>query len=262
MKCKLENRENLISRYLLNELSDEESLKFEEHYFMCEECFNEVRAAEDIFNFISREGKSAFNTSNGAITDKIFSLIKTLTNPVKIGFAFAILLLLFVLYFTLKKDSTKPVDEQKILTGKENVIKQETDTLITQSKKPYVSENNLISDNLVSQFKPNPYYEEWLNENVRSENKLVERVFYPLKNDTIFSSVIEFKWKMKEKLPVKIIILNNLEDEIFSSIVSDESFPNYQILVSTSKFKSGLYYWKIEDENEVLYLSKFILIRE
>jgi hypothetical protein len=67
---------------------------------------------------------------------------------------------------------------------------------------------------------------------------------------------------MKKNLPVTLVVLNNKEEKVFSSIVNKEQFPDYRFVVNTnSKFKSGLYYWKIEDENEVLYVSKFYLVK-
>lgn len=60
MKCDLINRESLISKYLMNELSEDENLKFEEHYFKCEECFNELKAAEETLNLIKDEGSTLF----------------------------------------------------------------------------------------------------------------------------------------------------------------------------------------------------------
>lgn len=160
MKCELKNRESLISKYLLNELSDEESLKFEEHYFQCEECFYELRAAEDAFNFISDEGRSAFQSSENNSSNSIFMLLKNLSNPVRIGFAFALLVLVFVLYFALKNDSTQLSGEQKIFTDKESNQKQEVDTSIVQPQKQTTRESNLIAELSGPQFSPNPYYEE------------------------------------------------------------------------------------------------------
>lgn len=135
MKCKLENRESLISRYLLNELSEDESLKFEEHYFQCEECFNELRAAEDALNLITNEGKAAFETGKESYSKNIFSFIPSLSNPAKIGFAFTALILIFVLYSFLKVSSDNTSDNQQIISQDNNTIQQNVDSILSEPEK-------------------------------------------------------------------------------------------------------------------------------
>lgn len=262
MKCKLENRESLISRYLLNELSEEESLKFEEHYFSCEECFNQLRAAEDALNLITNEGKAAFETVKESSSKNIFSFIPSLSTSAKIGFAFAALILIFVLYSVLKVSPDNAADNQQIISQDNNTIQQNVDSVISAPEKQISNDNKLIAVLSPEAFEPNQYYEEWINENVRSVNQIIEKVFSPANSDTLISSAITFKWRMKENLPITLVILNNKEEKVFSSIVNQEQFPDYRFVVNAnSKFKSGLYYWKIEDENEVIYVSKFYLVK-
>ena len=68
---------------------------------------------------------------------------------------------------------------------------------------------------------------------------------------------------MTENLPVNLVIMNNDEDVIFSTRVSSDNFPEYSLSASQNDFKkSGLYYWRIEDEIEVLYLGKFYFIKK
>lgn len=260
MKCVLKDRESLISKYLLNELSDEESLKFEEHYFQCEECFNELRAAEDALNLITNEGRSAFQSSKGSYSNSIFMFFKALSNPIRIGFAFALVVLVFVLYFALKNDSTQLSEEQKIFTDKENTQKQEVDTSIVQPQKQASPESNLIAELSGPRFNPNPYYEEWINENVRSTSGLVDKVLSPVAGDTIFSSTVLFKFRLSADEPVRLVILDNNENEIKSvQLKNDNLICSFRL--NASEIKSGLYYWKIEDENEVLYVSKFYFVK-
>lgn len=260
MKCELKNRESLISKYLLNELSDEESLKFEEHYFQCEECFYELRAAEDAFNLISDEGRSAFQSSENNSSNSIFMLLKNLSNPVRIGFAFALLVLVFVLYFALKNDSTQLSEEQKIFTDKESNQKQEVDTSIVQPQKQTTRESNLIAELSGPQFSPNPYYEEWINENVRSSSDIIDKVLSPAAGDTIIYSPVLFKFRLSADEPVRLVILDNNENEIKSLQLKNNNLI-CSFTLNSSEIKSGLYYWKIEDENEVLYVSKFYFVK-
>lgn len=262
MKCKLENRENLISRYLLNELSDEESLKFEEHYFKCEECFKELKAAEDALNLIKNEGFAVKKTeSDKSFIDKIFS---GFVNPVRIGIAIASIAVIFVLlyvFFNLSSNKTEPIIADDGRDSVKQIIEQKSiqpdDETIPKQKGP-----KLLASLSGEEFEPNTYYEEWINENVRSVNQIVDKVFSPIDNDTLIASTITFNWRLKENLPITLIILNNKEEEVFSSIINQEQFPDYRFVVNAnSKFNSGLYYWKIEDENEVYFVGKFYFIK-
>ncbi|MCU0343231.1 MAG: zf-HC2 domain-containing protein [Ignavibacterium sp.] len=261
MKCNLENREDLISKYLLNELSDEEILKFEEHYFTCKDCFNELKAAEHSLNLVTKEGSKAFESVKEKKTKRIFSFIPQFSTTKKYGIAFAVLALLFILYFALKTETTQPSDEKQIITETKTEPEQRVDSLNTQPENPVEPDKDLMLSG--PEFNPSPYYEEWINENVRSGNILIDKVIAPKNNDKYLDQSVSFKWRMKENVPVNLVIMNNEEDVIFSTRVSSDSFPEYSLSASQNDFeKSGLYYWRIEDEIEVLYLGKFYFIKK
>jgi hypothetical protein len=261
MKCKLENRENLISKYLMNELSDEESLKFEEHYFKCENCFKELQALEDALNIIANEGSNAFARAKQIKTKSIISLIPTFSTSVKFGFTFAVLALLFILYFVLKNEATQPPDTKQIITETKTEPEQNVDSLKTE--KQFEPDKNLIAELSGPEFNPSPYYEEWINENLRSGNILIEKVISPKISDKYSNQSVLFKWRMTENIAVNLVIMNNDDDIVFYTKVLSGKFPEYYISVNEKDLnKSGLYYWRIEDEIEVLYLGKFYFIKK
>lgn len=262
MNCNLKNREDFISKYLMNELSDEESIKFEEHYFGCEACFNELKAAEQALIIVAKEGSKAFESVKEKKTKNIFSFFSQFSTTAKYGIAFAVLALLFILYFALKTETAPPPDENQIVTETKTEPEQKVDSLKTQPEKPAESDKNLIAELSGPEFNPSPYYEEWINENLRSGSILIEKVISPKNNDKYSNQPVLFKWQMKENIPVNLVIMNNDEDVIFSTRVPSNSFPEYSLSLSQNDFdKSGLYYWRIEDEIEVLYLGKFYYIR-
>lgn len=260
MKCNLENREDLISKYLMNELSNEESLHFEEHYFACEVCFNELKTAEQALSLVGKEGKTAFEVKKQN-SKNIFSFIPSFSTTAKIGFSFAALILLFVLYSVFNNKSDKIKNEQKIFSQEKEKSEQKIDSLKTEPEKQIKQKDNLIAELSGLEFESNPYYEEWINENVRSDNNIIERVIAP-KNDKKFYDDITFKWIMKEQVPVLLSVLKNSEERIFLNEV--ENGGSTEIIKSVSKNifkKSGLYYWRIETENEVLYVGKFYFFK-
>lgn len=121
MKCKIPNRDTLIDSYILKILSnneiDEETEKFEEHFFSCNNCFNEVKLRTELVSLIRDEGKAVFRKPEykssmvkiiKATIDKLIDLISQ--QPVWIR-AFAIILIVllvgrgsFLVVDTLTKD--------------------------------------------------------------------------------------------------------------------------------------------------------------
>ena len=169
---------------------------------------------------------------------------------------------MFILYFALKTETAPPPDENQIVTETKTEPEQKVDSLKTQPEKPAESDKNLIAELSGPEFNPSPYYEEWINENLRSGSILIEKVISPKNNDKYSNQPVLFKWQMKENIQVNLVIMNNDEDVIFSTRVPSNSFPEYSLSLSQNDFdKSGLYYWRIEDEIEVLYLGKFYYIR-
>ncbi|NWF90885.1 MAG: zf-HC2 domain-containing protein [Ignavibacteriaceae bacterium] len=260
MKCNLESREDLISKYLMNELSDEESLHFEEHYFTCKICFDELKAAEQALSIVTKEGNNAFEVKGEKTKGSIFSLIPTFSTTAKIGFAFASLILLFVLYSVLNNKPDEVKNDQKIISLEEEKSEQKIDTSKTEADKQIKQEENLIAELSGPEFTPNPYYEEWINENVRSDN-VIEKVIEPANDKKLYDDV-NFRWIMKEHTPVLLSVLKNSEEKIFSAEINPQEHSEIVKTVSKATFrKSGLYYWRIEDENEVLYVGKFYFMK-
>lgn len=270
MKCDLINRESLISKYLMNELSEDESLKFEEHYFKCEDCFKELRAAEDALILIKNEGSALLQKTNKvekvsakSFLDKIFS---GFVSPARAGIVFAAIALIFVLFYVLYNPNSSNKTEPILADDGKDSVKQFVEQEPSEPKdeiSPRQKESELLASLSGPAFEQNPYYEEWINETVRSGNILVDRVILPKNNDKYLDKAILFKWLMNENIPVNLVIMNNDDDIIFTSKVSADNFPEYSFSVNQNEFKkSGLYYWRLEDEIEVLYLGKFYFIKK
>ena len=64
---------------------------------------------------------------------------------------------------------------------------------------------------------------------------------------------ISFAWQLEESEPIRLIIVNNLEKEILSLPLKTEQ---YQYKVNLPE---GLYYWKLENEDDLLYVGKFFV---
>lgn len=266
MKCDLENRHNLITRYLSGELSDTEASEFEEHYFQCEVCFKELRTAEDAINLIEKEGSSVLNLKNSAERKKSFSFLRKLSgksNQMKVNWGIAvsfIIIILAVLFITLPNKDHSIKNQNAVVNKKDNIRQEKSEKESLPEKIP---DKELIADLTGPDFTPNQYLEEMSTENVRSVNEKLDRIISPEPGEKYYNKDITFKWLMIKNEPVILKILTNKEKELYSKSVNMGSFPILTLRVSSNVFKhSGLFYWRVENNEEVLYLGKFYFIKK
>lgn len=267
MKCELKNRDDIISKYMLQEIPDEECKRFEEHYFQCEECYKELQSAEDALVLIRKEGKQLKEKQViiNPVTIILDKLFPSFSEPVRWGIAFSsIAVILAVIYFSFftgrneipiktkfadeSSDTTKQIVEEKI-PDKETITQPEDTKLIVVLSGPA--------------FEINPYYEEMMMENLRSSQEVVEKVNSPEIGEEITLGRVNFNFTLKENLPLELKILNNNEDVVFTSKIDQKTFPEIDLTISQRTIKvSGLYYWRLEDENEVYYIGKFLFLKK
>ena len=68
--------------------------------------------------------------------------------------------------------------------------------------------------------------------------------------------IITFSWNFEKEKIYWLYIVNNREDQLLQQAVSDTAFV-YQLALNP-----GFYYWKIEDEEELLFVGKFFVEKE
>lgn len=181
------------------------------------------------------------------------------------GIAFAAIVLIFALFYVFYNSSSSNNTESILADDGNDSVKQfvEQKHYNRKMKNPTAKESELLASLTGPSFDANPYYEEWINDNVRSGNILVDKVILPKNSEKYLNQPVLFKWLMKENIPVNLVIMNNDDDIIFTSKVLSDNFPEYSFSVNQNEFKkSGLYYWRLEDEIEVLYLGKFYFIKK
>ena len=64
MKCETVNKKQIIEKYILNRLSNKEKMKFEEHYFECQSCSDDLLYTSKLINSIR------IGTANGLFKRK------------------------------------------------------------------------------------------------------------------------------------------------------------------------------------------------
>jgi hypothetical protein len=85
----------------------------------------------------------------------------------------------------------------------------------------------------------------------RSRSFVVE-VYAPA-NNTYLENQILFSWREFGHVPLNLVILNNRNETVIKSPVSNSQFK------FTDKLPPGCYYWKLESADELYYVGKFFI---
>lgn len=106
-----------------------------------------------------------------------------------------------------------------------------------------------MSQAYAANFEPLPYYEEMFGEVTRSH---AIDVLSPKIGDKMIDSIM-FQWEMSTGEVVHLKILNNRGEEIVHYLPEQNRF------IFKEKLEPGLYYWKLETEDELVYVGKFLV---
>lgn len=117
-----------------------------------------------------------------------------------------------------------------------------------------VKQNSKYNTNFyAANYKIFPDFESFIEESYRSEFSL--KITEPKTGQELsVNKPIFFKWKSELDEKIKIVILNNKAEIVYEiKNITDNKAILYK------KLQPGLYYWKIEAENDLLFLGKFII---
>lgn len=230
MECKLSKRHELIADYLTHELAEDESKAFEEHYLQCDACFQELRVAEDAMNLVEAQGPAVLGASKTRWSKALKGIGQRFTFP----------------HFQKR---------WAFLTATAGAVA--TILIIFISLNHRKGQLHLSGPN----FEPEPYLEEWVTESTRSGGEKIDAVLSPGIGEKFDGKEITFHWKMNEKIPVSLKILSNHEQEIFTAKPDPAQFPLLTVRINTRILSGpGLYYWRLEDETNVLFVGKFYFL--
>ena len=221
----------------------------------------ELRNSTQLSEFIRKEGESLFPEFIGlekfeekeqvAIENNnkpdFLSLIFT---PGKISFGIAAaVLLLFVYTFYYSGDDLV------------------TDELITQSGNEDINIADSVSDNIlltdtISEYASHEIYaanfeesenlEFLMGQNYRSGDDLI--IISPSDDEKIIEEV-SFHWNYNSEVQLILLILDNNENVLFTfKVKADKLLFN----VVDNGLDPGLYYWKLESEEDLFHIGKFI----
>jgi hypothetical protein len=109
---------------------------------------------------------------------------------------------------------------------------------------PHENPPQQFADNFI----PSPNLDNVITSEFRSSSF---KVLSPGIGETVKSPVM-FRWNSIGR-PVTLKILSNTETTILTSTVNDSIF------ITSKKIVPGVYYWKLEENDELLYLGKFVI---
>jgi len=286
MKCELSNREQLIEDYVTGSLSQEEMDAFDEHCFNCDICFEELRLKEEMAALIKAEGKTIFSDYLAKQKVKRVGFVRSLIDklprlnlewqipqwvyaPVAVG-AVAVVCF-FIAKNTILPDRTGMIPQENYVVEQKETLEINEQEQLAESQQPVQKEETKHSTEkaqdkpknvsggaggvdvrqlYAENFKTSPFMEEMVNSySVRS---YAITVLSPKIDENVKGNIL-FQWEEIEQAPIYLKILNNQAVELYSFKPENNQF------LFTEKLKPGLYYWKLESEDDVLFVGKFFM---
>lgn len=249
MKHKYVIEEGIIENYLLHRLNESETDDFEEHLLYCRECRNQLEETKEIVTltqYMAIHTPGEANKKTG--TKKSFILYRSWMK------AAAVLLFAVcsagIIWSLLQKPAITPVNtENKSDKGKDirdsiPVDEKRTKESLRQTtahvRKEFISENY---DEL-------PLYENAIRNNLRGES--INILSPKISSEIAFGEKVVFSFK-DYKSEFFLTVINHAGKTIFENKVR---LP----FILPLELPEGLYYWEITENDEVVFVSKFLII--
>jgi len=241
--------EGIIENYLLHRLSESETDDFEEHLLFCKECRNQLAETKEILTLTQY---MAIHTP-GRETRKDDT--KKSAIPYRRWMKAAAVLLFVVcsagiIRSLLQKPTVTLVstesnsDKDKNIRDSLPIDGKQSKEILNQNVVPVKKE--LLSDN----YKELPLYENAIRNNLRGESI---NILSPERSAKItFGKKVVFSFK-DYKSELLLSVINNAGKTIFEKAVK---IP----FILPLELSRGLYYWEITENDEVVFVSKFLII--
>lgn len=242
------DKENIIERYLMHDLSDAEEDAFEEHLISCRICREKLKKTEVIIeNLKKSETNKVFDTK----PDKIDFISSGKRNYSFLKIAAGILLVIgstglyLLLHERHNAGNEIPVaDNKNVADSLPQKIDRQADPEKSQEKKQNKDKSPVI---LAENFVPDAFYENLVENVYRSESL---HILSP-GNDTLSAEPV-FDWKYANEDSLKLIIVNNKKARIFDMKIKKP----YRLNI---KLSPGLYYWQLQTEEETLVTKRMVI---
>lgn len=220
MNCDKISRQQIIDDYIHGRLTDEEREAFDAHCFECDRCFNELQFYEEVIGRIREDAPVLFS-------DYLDQRGKSGPSG--------------ILKILERLADVLMIHKARWMAAVGTLSLAVLCLLVFQHKQPV--------SHPVDHFKPLPYLEEIITDVYRSDSiRLISPAI-----GAVCDHEITFQWEGTAGETVSLIILNNLGEEQYRETTSDQQW------VCNKNLSPGLYYWKLETEDELLKVGKFLI---
>jgi hypothetical protein len=238
----------IIENYLLHRLNEKETDDFEEHLLYCKECRSLLAETKEIMTLTQYMAiHSSKNETDEGATQKGISLYRTCIKAAAI--IFVIVCSAGIIWSLLQKPKESLVRNESKHGQIKNVPDSAPNEVVQSVKSLSQTELTRENDSLSGNYKKLALYENAIKNNLRGEN--IE-VLSPKKSTQItFGEKVVFSLK-DNKQEILITVINNTGKTLFENMVK---IP-YTLQL---KLPRGLYYWEITENDEVVFVSKFLI---
>jgi hypothetical protein len=141
------------------------------------------------------------------------------------------------------------------ITGSDNQVTPPSEKDTMETDKPGSESRNLQEELYAANFAESEDLEYLIDQQVRGRDDII--VVSPEDGYHVSEKVL-FKWVSDSGVQVILKILNNSEDVLFKfSLTENELIFN----VVENSLDPGLYYWKLEKDNQLVHLGKFVYLK-
>ena len=251
MDCNNVNRDELMDRFIRDELSDQEADIFEEHLLYCSECRKELAVREEIINAIQKQAAGDVFSSGKQRksfswkSNKIYWYVAAAA-----GIALVIGLFLLPDRKLPSGSADNAINEKQTDQAKDlQIAADSTEGLIEKSEEKTTTIQE-TDPALLAVYQVHPFYENQIGVGLRSGDLVVESP--PDSIECKSGSSIDIQYRNAEKDSLFLVILDNKGEILHEQKIAS----SHQFQVPFSK---GLYYLQLTDDEETLHTGKIIV---
>ncbi len=181
-------------------------------------------------------------------TKRSRSIITRLAAAIVIGVGLAFLAYFYFPYSDMPVAIDEPIEEPTEIIPDE-VEPAPPDITEPEDIPAAPQEPRIPADLFAANFEQSPFYEILVDQQFRSHAIRVEtpEIAEEITDDIFFS------WKSRVPITVHLQLLDNTENVIWSTTTDEQS------VTFSSDLEPGIYYWRLETDEELLYVGKFII---